>query len=358
MWEEKDWSNLPAELLHLISQKLPKLSDYVRFRVVCKIWRFSAPLSDHPPQLPGLIKHEASYYPAGVIGHEMQFYSIFSGETGILCKNLPSTHRGKIFTGPSLGCLLLTDAYSNCVLFNPLTNKDMTSLPSLRSRPKIVWPWPVWTVTSPIPNRDIILVYRKINRNNAKGSWFFYDRDNGKWIASESGYNFYSFCYSGGKLFLIKGDYFTEVFDVSSRKILSRIAPLRNEQPPFRLPSRIYLVESAGEILRVSLDYETFVQRKIVFSIHKLAKLDVRNGDCHVYSWVKVSSISDQMLFLDYYDGFSMSCRPFAGHKGNCIYFFDSSFLPCSYNIEDGSVEQVLPYSPLSLFTWFVPDLR
>ncbi|KAJ1695540.1 hypothetical protein LUZ63_012238 [Rhynchospora breviuscula] len=380
MCEERDWSGLLIELLYLVSQKLPTLSDYVRFRAVCKTWFFSAPLSDHPPQLPWLVKHELGYCPDNVVDDELQFYSIFSGEKGIMCRILSRTHkyRGKELKGPSHGCLLLIQSISSyesptnlqkkissneqsCVLFNPLYNKDI-SLPSLCFRSSTVSPYPVWTGTNPISDRDIIFVDRDMSPGNITGgSWFFYDRDNNKWIVSEKEF-FCSCSYLRGKLYSLKEDYFTEVFDVSSGNKLYKIQPPRDEQPPFRPPDRSYLIESAGEIFRVSLNWnlENFLwPEKTVFSIYKLAnRFEGRNGDSHVWSWVKVSSIGDQMLFLDRVNGFSMSCIPFAGQRGNCIYFIHSNIGPYRYNIEDGTVEQLLQNSPFKQFTWFVPDLR
>ncbi|KAL6522512.1 hypothetical protein OROMI_031470 [Orobanche minor] len=40
-----DWSNLPTELLHLISQHIPASIDLLRFRSVCTTWRAAAPAS-------------------------------------------------------------------------------------------------------------------------------------------------------------------------------------------------------------------------------------------------------------------------------------------------------------------------
>ncbi|KAG6424611.1 hypothetical protein SASPL_115029 [Salvia splendens] len=38
-----DWSTLPAELLHLISQHLPSSTDVLRFRSICATWRTAVP---------------------------------------------------------------------------------------------------------------------------------------------------------------------------------------------------------------------------------------------------------------------------------------------------------------------------
>ncbi|KAJ3706860.1 hypothetical protein LUZ61_010565 [Rhynchospora tenuis] len=55
--ESPDWSYLPTVVIHLISQKVKSIVDYVRFRAVCSPWRSaSLPKPTHlPPQLPWLM---------------------------------------------------------------------------------------------------------------------------------------------------------------------------------------------------------------------------------------------------------------------------------------------------------------
>jgi hypothetical protein len=82
MCEERDWANLPTDVINLISKKLPKLTDFVHFLVVCKTW-FS---SDQPPQLPWFIEDRTGYYPLNPLYHELRLYSFFSGETVTILK--------------------------------------------------------------------------------------------------------------------------------------------------------------------------------------------------------------------------------------------------------------------------------
>ncbi|KAJ1693698.1 hypothetical protein LUZ63_010396 [Rhynchospora breviuscula] len=55
--EFPDWAYLPQEIVHLISEKVKSIVDYVRFRAVCCSWRSaSLPKPRHlPPQLPWLL---------------------------------------------------------------------------------------------------------------------------------------------------------------------------------------------------------------------------------------------------------------------------------------------------------------
>ncbi|XP_078161805.1 putative F-box protein At4g17565 [Carex rostrata] len=58
-----DWADLPSLVLHLISEKINFITDYVRYRAVCSSWRFaSLPKPRHlPPQLPWLFLPQAPY---------------------------------------------------------------------------------------------------------------------------------------------------------------------------------------------------------------------------------------------------------------------------------------------------------
>jgi hypothetical protein len=72
-------------------------------------------------------------------------------------------------------------------------------------------------------------------------------------------------------LFSSKVGYFTDVIDVVTKKKLYMIPPPKDERLELKPPS-IYLVESAGEILRVCWKFEIRDgTRKPVFCIHKLA---------------------------------------------------------------------------------------
>lgn len=135
------------------------------------------------------------------------------------------------------------------------------------------------------------------------------------------------------------------------------ITPPKDELlPSVPLPPMRYLVESVGEILRVSMKFESLASiEKTAFCIYKLALDHERNNS--LLFWVKVSDIGDQMLFLDAQNGFSMNATSFHGCKGNCIYFLHLHCTPCRYNIEDGKTERFIK-CPFQSSTWFVPDLR
>ncbi|XP_078153123.1 putative F-box protein At3g25750 [Carex rostrata] len=342
MYDERNWSDLPEELINLVSKKLYKLSDFVKFRVVCKPWFSSAPLSDRPPQFPWLIEDERANGPLKKSIYGSSFYSFFSGEIDTIAKK-QAYHR-KNTMGIGHGCIFIRE-HNSYLLFNPLTNEEIR-LPSLYFSS----PYLVWTGTNPTRNRNVIVIEQNTKMEN--GSWAFYDRDNNDWIVSKEGPIYDSVCYFKGMLFSSDGGISTHVFDTSTKKKLYKIPPPEDEIPPC-LPA-IYLVESAGEILRVSLTFEWNNFEKTIFRIYKLEFDGINCPIC----WVKISNIGDQMLFLDSTNGFSISSKSFPGQRGNCIYFLDpEDNIAYRYNIEDGKTEKL--WCPFVLpSTWFVPDLE
>ncbi|XP_078153685.1 uncharacterized protein LOC144548845 [Carex rostrata] len=72
---ERNWSELPEDILHLFAKKLHDISDFIRFRAVCKRWQLSAPVTDPPLQLPWLLEHrQQEHHENGI----MRFYCLSS----------------------------------------------------------------------------------------------------------------------------------------------------------------------------------------------------------------------------------------------------------------------------------------
>lgn len=76
-----DWAGLNTELVHLIAKKVGDISNFIRFRAVCKHWRSAVPPSDLPQQLPCFIQcRRKSEYSS----FDIQFGSIFAKKTHTL----------------------------------------------------------------------------------------------------------------------------------------------------------------------------------------------------------------------------------------------------------------------------------
>ncbi|KAJ3701037.1 hypothetical protein LUZ61_004742 [Rhynchospora tenuis] len=115
-----DWAYIPPEIVHLISQKVKSITDYVRFRAVCSPWRSASLPKPHnlPPQLPWLM---IPYYPhKKFVSEDRFFFDLWEGKMRKL--HLPET-RDMLCCASYRGWLLLA-AHPNgteVCLLNPLT---------------------------------------------------------------------------------------------------------------------------------------------------------------------------------------------------------------------------------------------
>ncbi|KAJ4799860.1 F-box domain-containing protein [Rhynchospora pubera] len=117
------WSSLPSDLVHLISTKLPNLSDRIRCRAVCKMWRSSISVSDPNPCLPWFLRCAVDE------NEEIPYYSLSSNKTyKIHCQQPRNTY----FEGTAGGFILCCQVSwpdQSVFLFNPLNGLKI-SLPS------------------------------------------------------------------------------------------------------------------------------------------------------------------------------------------------------------------------------------
>ncbi|KAJ3696474.1 hypothetical protein LUZ61_000179 [Rhynchospora tenuis] len=354
--EERDWSELPPELIHVIAKKVPDLVDFIRFRAACKTWRSSAPLSDPPDQLPWLLE---LYYPCS-LRRRQRYYSVSSGKTLMI----PFTRRklklrSWIRRGVSSHYLAFNDEYHTVSFFNPLT-KSWFSLPPMRRCLHYGTPWMVWTGTDPIRDRCIVVVDRNRTLYNEIGGWFFLDPHNNEWVEQE-GY-FFSTCYWQGMIFSTHKGWPTKVFDAYSKELLHDIPPPENEVLKDLYVKgdlhwnlrKSYLIVSSGVILRVSWynDRDRNIIEESVFHIYRLDFETADDKPC----WVRVADIGDQILFLEEMNGFSITARPSTGFRKGCIYFIDpEENKPYIHDVLAGTVER-LP-CPFKKCTWFLPGL-
>ncbi|RZS15392.1 hypothetical protein BHM03_00047243 [Ensete ventricosum] len=121
--ERDDWSNLKADILKLIADRLIfNITDYICFRSVCKAWRATNPYSrSHPPQLPWLVLGCEDDF------NHLVFYSF--SDSRVYKIKLPN-FGDKVINGSCDGWLILEDRPSLSIsLLNPLTNVQI-HLPS------------------------------------------------------------------------------------------------------------------------------------------------------------------------------------------------------------------------------------
>ncbi|KAJ4837243.1 hypothetical protein Tsubulata_045751, partial [Turnera subulata] len=127
-----DWADLPPELLHSISQRLPVYSDYLRFRAVCRAWRSSTPRTPHhlPAQLPWLLlpKSRRNQSRRAFFDLSARSYNLF---------HLPEIAHNSRHCGSSHGWLVILDDSPSVLLLNPLTRAKVY-LPPLSAFPVVV----------------------------------------------------------------------------------------------------------------------------------------------------------------------------------------------------------------------------
>ncbi|KAJ1700682.1 hypothetical protein LUZ63_000461 [Rhynchospora breviuscula] len=362
--KEKDWLELPAELIHLIAKKLPDLLDFIRFRAVCKTWRSSTLLSDPPYQLPWLLElSQTEYCPQGTLRPQQRFFSISSGETITIAFTNIKTALEKWIKGGVCSHYLAFSDDKIMSFFNPLT-KDLFLLPPMRYFLYLGAPCMVWTGTAPIHDRSIVVLDRTDslwNDNIAVGA--FYDPYKSKWVYQFGQFN--SSCYLKGMFFSTCARGPTKVFDAYSNELLHTVLPPDNEltDNPFdgnevnELPRHFitlkqsFLVVSLGVILRVSW-FHGWCAKGSLFNIYRL-HYETADGTPF---WVRIHDIGDQTLFLEEVNGFSMTARPSTGFREGCIYFIDPhNDEPYMHDILAGTVER-MP-CPFKRCTWFLPGL-
>jgi Protein of unknown function (DUF295) len=343
MSERMDWLKLPIDLISEITKKLPDICDFARARAVCKTWG-SIPLSSAPPQFPWVLEWQNPLIP--VLERDQRFYSLSSGETGTI--SVEESHWGKKIRGPYRDYLPLL-AEKRVSLLNPLTRAEIT-LPPI----PIDCHWPIWISANRSAN-DVMVVFQNVFEPGKRGIWAYHHPDNNKWVLVKG--IFISCCYCHGMFFSTQVGEDTKVFDVASKKLLHEIPPPESEIATVdgQISVVAYIVESSEEILRVSLyiDRHDYKVEESVFHIHLLEF----QGGKERPRWVKINSIGDQIIFLEEINGFSISAKPFAGFRGNCIYFIHGwSNKIHRYDIETGTME-TMP-CPFAMGCWYIPSLQ
>ncbi|KAJ3699547.1 hypothetical protein LUZ61_003252 [Rhynchospora tenuis] len=126
---QRDWADLPEELVTIIGEKITTNTAYIYLRFVCKAWRRAlTPKPRHlPPQSPWLL------LPGIRDGFELDFYDPFQSKFHrFQCPYM----RGKDICGSSHGWLVLEDDL-RVSLFNPITQCSL-DLPPFNAPPSIL----------------------------------------------------------------------------------------------------------------------------------------------------------------------------------------------------------------------------
>ncbi|XP_078165541.1 putative F-box/kelch-repeat protein At5g24040 [Carex rostrata] len=331
---ERNWSELPKDILHLFSKKLSDISEFIRFRAVCKSWQLSAPINDPPPQLPWLLE-SCNYFEENTI---IRFYCLLSGKVHTL--TWPTSHRARL-SGPACHYLLASCLRNNVrYLLNPLTH-DQIHVPSVNAldcgRLDYIGP-------DTNEGSNIVVISGYADRPRARINMLAFWRPKADdWVYIEGVDNSPNAFYRGQYFSIERRTGITNVIDISTKNLAYQVAPPKGTNP--HLQGCTIMVSSGGKMLRLFQYYEGELCH---FDIYCLYFGDRKEKPC----WVKITDIGEEILFLNHYGGLSFCASNFAGFKGNCIYFLKNKIYLCRYDIGDGTTE-VLP-CPLDLLeTWY-----
>ncbi|XP_076944448.1 F-box protein SKIP23-like [Bidens hawaiensis] len=379
-----DWSQLPRELLDLISTHLLSETDLLRFRSVCTSWRSSVqPFNSRFPILPN----------AGISDTTWGFY--LSKRT-IFRLSLPdhphNTHTPWLIK-------VERDNPQKTHLMNPLTGSEfITPLPDfprslnfLKFRLQELGQEYALQYISYRPNAnsigDSVTLYMEKVAFCGLGAYGFVlltihvsgklavlRNGERKWtIINDLPSPYDDVVYFRGEFYAVDSTGRTVVVDVenASVKVVARSVFGGDKK---------FLVESDGELFMVDKylsvgpdnemdyddenyefyeDFDCFMsERTVKLEVYKLGK---EGGE---WMWVEVKSLGDRMLFLGDNCGFSASALEFPGCKGNCVFFTgqnreDDGLVKSRgvgmFDLESGSIGAVANDSGYSQWFWPPP---
>ncbi|KAL5557787.1 hypothetical protein UlMin_033998 [Ulmus minor] len=334
-----DWTQLPPELLELISKSIAIYADYLRFRGVCRSWRSSTPkIPEHlPPQLPWLMLPQPNFHKP-----HRAFFNLSNDKVHFL--NLPEASHGQRCCGSAHGWLVILDETPSILLLNPLTRAKF-HLPPLSSFPNVVHfdyseigrEYVLRSSTGEIYPRSL----RQIRDSFIKKLVFSSTpskSNNFVALAILNQTGDLAFCKNGDQSWsFIDGVqsysedvvYYQNSFYAVNKYGAVAVCDVRGSIPVVSIietPRQIgadmqYLVNSGNDLLLVSryldLDFENSEEhyRTVGFEVFRL--------DWSRPRWEKVKNLGARMLFIGQNLSLSVSASDFPGCIGNCIYFTD-----------------------------------
>ncbi|KAK3412773.1 hypothetical protein EUGRSUZ_I01470 [Eucalyptus grandis] len=350
-----DWSQMPEELLRLISRRLGTQFDVLRFRSVCSSWRSSVAPSLKP-------------FPNG------RFPMIPDDSTGVdfLCKRtiyLLGAPRSGDRTVPS-GWLLKVaeDVPWGMNTLNPLSICESAPLPEDFPRVLDLMNLRVVELGHEYvlrgthyhgygDNYDIIDTIKVAFLCLDNENYFVLFRDvfHGKLAMFKSREKRWSIVQDMPSpyddMISFKGEFYT--VDNAGRTVVVGLdlSVTLIAQPNFDGLQTKCLVESVGELLLVYMHWDETPR----FKVYKL--------DREEKVWNEVKDLGDRVLFLGDECTFSASAADLGACKGNCIFFIDqdgdiaaSSLKIVVYDMESGIFGPIEDYAGYSELFWPPPD--
>ncbi|CAK7346085.1 unnamed protein product [Dovyalis caffra] len=337
-----DWTQLPPEIIEIISRKVTIYSDYLHFQAVCHTWKSSIPKTPNhlPPQLPWLLLPQSQSNQSSYRG----FFDLSTKKFHFL--NLPEASHRKKHCGSSHGWLIILDDSPSILVINPLTRRKI-HLPAISSFPNVV------SFDYANVGREYLLVKPQGERYTAslrqmrdgfikklvmsssplekKGDFFVamailcstgdlaYCRNGDeRWNIIENVHSFSEdVIYFNGLFYAVNKAGQIAVCDVSGDSPKVSII----ETPQQSGGDMQYLVSSGDELLLVTryldldVEFDDFIYTTMRFEVFKL--------DLNGPRWERVRSLGDLMLFIGENSSLALPASGFSGCMGDCIYYTD-----------------------------------
>ncbi|PIA27254.1 hypothetical protein AQUCO_08200046v1 [Aquilegia coerulea] len=330
------WSNLPNELLDLISQNLTNYVDYVRLRAVCPTWRSNLPKKPNHlvTQLPWLL---LPHYDNNTICEtHCSFFNLADNKTYRL--ELPEVlGDGMICWGSPHGWLVIMKQEGPLLsLLNPLTREEI-QLPSLFFFPEtslredlagVVIPWDsigylgkskivkALLFGNPCESDYVVIVIM----TGGPCSLAFFQVGAVAWTLFMDTYKmcFLDVVFFKGQFYAV--DYAAHVYicHLGASPTVVKVADPAETYVDAE-PETKYLVESVNELLLVYRyevhNWATISDSTYYFTVHKLQLSESR--------WSLVDDLKEQVLFLGRNCSFSLSAGSYPCCRGNSVYYTD-----------------------------------
>lgn len=299
------WSDLPAELVAAIADRITEHADLARFRSVCPSWRSASAAHAARRRVPLLLLPCQVYSSVN-----RRLWSLTDDR--IVVTPMPAA-RGRSFLFASThGWMLGVAGDFSATLVHPFTGASaiLPSLPSsFRDNDEkilrdMVWDW------SP----HAVMV------STSKGAFFCRPGD-GAWspagcsqLAAIS-----SITYCNGAFYLFDGDTRkTTVLDATNFAVVEVI-----EQPALEMPNR--WCESESTLVVSSADLLLIVRTRLLHpggfhgsgELFKAFRAERRNRPP---IWSEVADIGNRAVFVDHFRGFCVEANGLNGVRRNCMY--------------------------------------
>ncbi|KAJ1692741.1 hypothetical protein LUZ63_009439 [Rhynchospora breviuscula] len=351
-----DWAELNHDLLHQIAKKVRDISDFVRFRAVCKQWCSAVHPSDLPPQLPYFIhcirRSNSSF--------DFQFRPLSFDKTYNLTVQISSSPKDCIFLfGSFTGFVLLLywKTPISGLILNPLTGFQAII-------PIKIEDWFIPLYFGPSCSHDPNLAENGIDlvgylNESVVPKVILWRYTDGIWRKITEicyGHDDYVVSYSSGRVYIFS--YETRnirVVDVNNGNTVSLLPEVSSNQD-----QHYCIVEACRDLIGVW----SFLTKYNLYPPeldYKYELYQLKDSGTNT-SWAKVNDIGDRMLFYDNQRKWlCLKASDFEGSKGNCMYTLTSSrtnhFVNC-YSVTTKTTKQLHCFCEnYYTGTWFLPSL-